>query len=159
GTDHGGVRDLGDGDVGAVGDVHRDRGDEVLHLGGEGSRRTALDVGAAEVDALARREDAGGSQVDGRLAEGVLRLRRAGDGIGDGRLSEGGVVDGADGDAARGEVDARVPGGAEPAVQREVDDVAAGGEVEADEHVAGGPHRGDAVAADRRGLVELEVDV
>src|SRR5262249_43912844 len=36
---------------------------------------------------------------------------------------------------------------------------AAVGEVETDEHVAGGPHRGDAVAADRRGLVELEVDV
>src|SRR5262249_57803427 len=76
-----------------------------------------------------------------------------------GRLPEGGVVDGAEGEAAAGQVLGRPPVGAGPAAQAEVDDVAAGGEVEADEHVAGGPHRGDAVAADRRGLVELEVDV
>src|SRR5262249_17595462 len=81
------------------------------------------------------------------------------DWIGDGRLTKGRVIYGADGEAAGGEANAVVPGGAEPAVQCEVDGVAAVGEVETDEHVADRANGRDAVTADRWRLVELEVDV
>src|SRR6266508_5028397 len=60
----------------AVRELHRDRRDEVLELGREAVRRAALQVRAAEDRAHTRREDAGGLQVDRRLAEGA-RAQRA----------------------------------------------------------------------------------
>src|SRR5262249_5678140 len=129
---------LDDVDVRAVGDVHGDRRDEVLHLRRGGGGRAALGVGTGEGDAGVGGGDAGGGQVDARLAEPVLAHQLAQDRVEDGvSLPEVSVVDGAVGKAGRGQVDTRIPGGAEPAVQGEGDDgVVAAGEVEGDEHVA-----------------------
>src|SRR5204863_6068459 len=62
---------LDDLDLATVGDMHTDRGDEVLQLGHKRrARGTALQVDRAQARALAGREQARQAQVDRGLAEG-----------------------------------------------------------------------------------------
>src|SRR5439155_20085121 len=72
----------------AVGDVHRSRSDEVLERRGEGVRRTALEVEAAEREARGAEDR---RQIHRRFAEGPRVEASRGKTIGLARRDRGGV--------------------------------------------------------------------